>query len=234
MTEQEPVLQARGLIKEYAHRAVLRGIDLDVGPGQVVGLLGANGAGKTTLLGCLASLVRPTAGQVLWFGHLANQRPAQRRQIGMVTHEHRLYSQLTLKENLVFAARMNGVDRPAERAERGLVDVGLGAFIDRFPSQVSRGMCQRAAVARALIHEPRILLLDEPFSGLDSNGADWLMQSLRQLRDAGRTICFATHDAVSADRLANRIWRLRSGCLEEDSVANAAPAASPQRRKLAA
>ncbi len=116
-------LQACGLSKEYGHRSVLRGIDTQVLAGELVGLMGANGAGKTTLLGCLASIVRPTAGEVRWFGQ-STLTPARRRWIGMVSHESRLYGQLTLKENLVFAARIYGVGDAAgvaERLLRGLV-----------------------------------------------------------------------------------------------------------------
>lgn len=213
MSDRDNAVQASGLTKCFGHRSVLRQISLHLGTGEVVALMGANGAGKTTLLGCLASIVRPTGGSVCWFGRPAADRPYERRLLGMVAHESRLYPQLTLQENLVFAGRMYGVDQPARRAAEMLATAGLAAHASRFPLELSRGMRQRVAVARALLHEPRILLLDEPFSGLDAAGAAWLDVLLRRLREAGRAICFTTHDAGRASRLADRIWQLQAGRL---------------------
>ena len=218
----EVAIRTHGLSKEYGHRAVLRQIDLTVFSGQAVGLMGANGAGKTTLLCCLASIIRPTEGEVCWFGHPATAAASQRRWIGMVAHESRLYPQLTLLENLVFSGRVYGIDQPRGRACKLLAEVGLAAFVDRLPVEVSRGMRQRAAVARALLHEPRILLFDEPFSGLDTDGVQWLMATLQRQRDAGRAICFATHDAFKATHLADKIWHLNGGRLIELAAAGEA------------
>jgi heme exporter protein A len=211
----EIAIQARGLTKEYGGRPVLRRLDLDVLAGQAVALTGANGAGKTTLLRCLATLTRPTAGEVRWFGQPATAHPALRRQVGMAAHEHRLYPHLSLRENLVFAARLCGVDKPQTRAEEWLERIGLTTSGHCLPAQASKGMRQRASVARALIHEPRILLLDEPFSGLDQASSRWLKGLLLDLRGAGRTICFASHDDRQTHVLADRVWELRSGELDE-------------------
>ena len=220
ITESEIVfpLQARGLSKDFGHRVVLRGIDFQLMAGELVGLMGANGAGKTTLLGCLAATVRPTAGVVRWFGRPAMGPPARRRLLGVVSHESRLYPQLSLQENLVFAARMYGMNQPVQIAQRQLSEIGLRSHANRLPSQVSRGMRQRVAVARALLHEPPILLLDEPFSGLDQESADWLTGVLYRLKDAGRAICFVTHDAAKASRLADKIWWLDNGTLMRSSM----------------
>ena len=214
-------LQACGLSKEYGHRSVLRGIDTQVLAGELVGLLGANGAGKTTLLGCLASIVRPTSGEVRWFGE-STLTPSRRRCLGMVSHESRLYGQLTLTENLVFAARIYGVGDAAGVAERLLSQVGLSAHGGRLPAQVSRGMCQRVAISRALLHEPPILLLDEPFSGLDTEGVEWLTDVLQGLKKMGRAMCVVTHDAAKLNHLADKMWQLRGGRLREIAPTDAA------------
>lgn len=213
MIGTEIAIQVRGLSKEFANRSVLRQVDLDVPAGQSLGLTGANGAGKTTLLRCLASLVRPTRGEVYWFGQRATTAPTQRRLIGMVAHEHRLYPQLTLRENVVFAARMCSVAEPARQADQWLERVGLLASAEDLPGQVSKGMRQRVSLARALVHNPPILLLDEPFSGLDRQGTQWLTELLLDLRAAGRTICFASHDDGQTQRLADLTLELRSGRL---------------------
>ena len=213
MDDQETAIEARGLSKDFGSRAVLRGIDLDVPAGQSVGLTGANGAGKTTLLRCLASAVRPTAGEVHWFGRPVTSGPAMRRMIGMVAHESRLYPHLTLRENLIFAARMCGVREPARRADQLLERIALSSRAENRPTQISKGMRQRVAVARALVHDPRILLLDEPFAGLDAQGAEWLMEMLLDLRDGGRTLCFASHDEAKTHCLADRVFELQSGRL---------------------
>lgn len=233
MPSPDAALETRGLTKDYGHRAVLRRIDLQLACGQTVGLMGVNGAGKTTLLGCLASIVRPTAGEVLWFGRPATADPSMRRWLGMVAHESRLYPHLTLHENLLFAARIYGLDQPAVCAERALAEVGLASHARRLPAQVSRGMRQRAAVARAMLHGPRILLLDEPFSGLDAEGSSWLMTTLQELRDAGTAICFTTHDASCAARLSDRIWVLEGGRLNETAAGGGVKGGEISRRRAA-
>jgi ABC-type multidrug transport system ATPase subunit len=201
------------LSKDFGNRRVLHEIDLEVPAGQSVALTAINGAGKTTLLRCLAAVIRPTTGEVRWFSHPAGGTAASRRLIGMVGHESCLYPHLTLRENLVFAARMCGVSEPASQADQWLARIALSWRADVFPTQLSRGSRQRVAVARALVHDPQILLLDEPFSGLDTSGRDWLMETLRDFHDGGRTICFATHDQAIAQRLADKVFELRAGRL---------------------
>jgi ABC-type multidrug transport system ATPase subunit len=215
MIDPEIAIQVHGLSKDFGNRSVLRRIDLEVPAGQCLVLTGANGAGKTTLLRCLAAAIRPTAGAIHWFGQPITAGFGLRRQIGMVAHENRLYPHLTLHENLVFAARLCGVPDPEPRAAEWLRRVDLAACAHYLPTQASKGMRQRVALARAVIHEPRILLLDEPFSGLDQQGSRWLLETLRDLHAAGRTICFSTHDEGHARRLADRICELRAGRLGE-------------------
>lgn len=231
MTLASPPVRANELTKHYGSRTILRRIDLEIAAGEAVALRGGNGAGKTTLLRCLAAITHPTRGEVCWFGQPAYGDPALRRHVGMVAHESRLYPHLTLRENLLFAGRMYGIEHPAKRADQLLADVGLAEHAQRLPMQVSRGMGQRVAVARALVHEPPILLLDEPFAGLDGEGQAWLTHTLVTMREAGCAICFATHDEALADQLADRTWELRCGRLYD--LATASPACRPRRRELA-
>ena len=213
MNEISLAIEGQSLSKEFGNRPVLRRLDLAVPAGTCLGLTGANGSGKTTLLRCLAGLVRPTAGRVLWFGTPALNRPERRRLIGMVAHDSRLYPQLTLRENLVFAARMHGLAEPRRCADGLLEQIGLAAHADCRPAHISRGLQQRMAFARAVIHAPAILLLDEPFSGLDAEGSRWLATQLCVLRDQGRTICFSSHDPARMEQVADVIYELRGGRL---------------------
>ncbi len=215
MNDAEVAISARGVSKEYNHRPVLRSIDLAVRPGESVGLIGTNGAGKTTLLRCLASLARPTDGEIQWFGQPVRRCPAHRRLVAMVAHETRLYPELSLRENLVFAARMHRVSQPHQRAQHWLRQIELAAFGDYRPNQISKGMRQRMAVARALIHDPKILLFDEPFSGLDQSGKGWLTDLLQRAIRDGCALCFASHDLPMTEQLSHRILRLESGRLQE-------------------
>jgi heme exporter protein A len=204
-------IEVRQLSKSFGHRLVLNEVDLDVAEGECVALEGANGAGKTTLLRCLSSVIRPTAGSVRWFGRPALGAPAARRLIGMVAHESRLYPHLTLRENLVFAARMYDLPKSLQRADELLADIGLRPHADRMPTELSRGMRQRLVVARAVVHDPPILLLDEPFTGLDAEGTNWLLRLLMNHRARGKTLCFALHDEERMQALADRVLELRRG-----------------------
>jgi ABC-type multidrug transport system ATPase subunit len=193
-------------------RSVLRGLDLLIIEGECVVLRGDNGSGKTTLLRCLAGLARPEEGRVRWFEHLPLETSA-RRLIGMVAHESHLYRHLTLCENLVLAARLQSLDEPAQRAARWLDAAGLKRFADRLPEEVSQGMRLRTSLARALLHDPPILLLDEPFSGLDPAGKEWLGQTLLERRIQGQTTCLVSHEHPTTDRLVSRTLELRAGRL---------------------
>ena len=213
MTEPQAAIRASRLSKTFGGLTVLDAVDLEIAAGESVALCGANGAGKTTLLGCLASVLRPDGGEVRWFGRLAGRDVALHRRIGLLAHENGLYSHLTLRENLVFAARMGGIGSPRHHADRWLDMAGLTPHADLLPTRLSRGMRQRLAVARALIHNPPLLLLDEPFTALDAAGAEWLLGLLIDLRDRGHTICFVTHEQEKIRRLAQRVVELREGKL---------------------
>jgi heme exporter protein A len=196
-----------------AGRPVLVEIDLAIEAGEVVALVGANGAGKTTLLRCLAGLLRPSAGQVLWYGQSPRRRPDSHRLIGYAGHECSLYSELTAVENLLFAARMHGMARPKERAEEMLATVELEKWSGQATFRMSRGMRQRLSLARALVHGPPIVLLDEPFSGLDADGRQWLVEWLVELRASNHAILVTTHDLERCHLFADRVYELRAGRL---------------------
>jgi heme ABC exporter ATP-binding subunit CcmA len=228
MNDPQPAIRATRLSKAFDGRTVLDAIDLEIAAGESVALVGANGAGKTTLLGCLASVLRPDGGEVRWFGRLVGRDVGLHRSIGMVTHETGLYAHLTLRENLLFAGRMSGLDAVPQLADQWLEATGLTPHANALPARLSRGMKQRLAVARALIHNPPLLLLDEPFTSLDAAGVEWLLVLLAGLHIQGRTICFVTHEQQKIDRLAQRVLELREGRIYEVAAMQGEPRA--QRR----
>jgi ABC-type multidrug transport system ATPase subunit len=225
MAERCDAIRVRGLSKRFEGRVVWSDVGFDVADGETVAVTGENGAGKTTLLRCLASACRPDAGDVQWFGQPASGPPA-RRLIGLVAHESCLYPHLTVRENLIFAGRMTGVCDPSQRADRLLEDAAMSRHAHRRPPRLSQGMRRRIAVVRALVHDPRILFLDEPFSSLDAEGARWLYATLAELRRRRRTICFVTHDPAEVRQLADRVFHLRSGRLYEIETKGCRPPAT--------
>jgi heme ABC exporter ATP-binding subunit CcmA len=229
MAADPGAVEAIHLSKSLGGKPVLRRVDLSLAEGRIAALVGANGAGKTTLLRCLAGMFRPDAGEVRWFGRPARPDPAARRLIGMVSHQAALYPHLSIRENLVFAARMYGSSQPGRDADQWLGRMGLEWYADHLPARLSKGMRQRVAVARALVHDPRVLFLDEPFSGLDQQGVEWLSEWLRQLRQRGRTICLATHDEKTR-WMADTILELRAGVLRVLAGGGAAAGLSPLAR----
>ena len=208
-------IQTTGLTKVIDGRMVLRNVSLKISAGECVAITGANGAGKTTLLRSLCGATRPTSGSIYWYGQTSRNVAEVRRLIGYVAHEPQLYPYLTVRENLVFAARMHGLSRPLRRADEQLQAIGLQCASDQLASRISRGMRQRLAIARAVIHDPRIVLLDEPFTGLDRQGCAWLDGLLRQLRQPGRAVCFVTHQLPLQLHLADRVWYLHGGEIQE-------------------
>ncbi len=206
------LLEARGLWRAYGRRQVLRGLDLAVAAGEAVAVAGPNGAGKTTLLRVLAGLARPDRGEVRLEGRpLRRDAPEVRRAVGVVSHQTLLYDDLTLHENLTFAARLYGLSMPAAAARAALDEAGLGPRADESPRRLSRGLAQRAAIARALLHRPRLLLLDEPFTALDAAASERLRAELGARRRQGLGIVLVTHQLGEAWEVATRIAVLVEG-----------------------
>jgi heme ABC exporter ATP-binding subunit CcmA len=197
----DAVLSASGVSRRFAYRTVLAGVSLSLRRGEVLLLVGPNGAGKTTLLRVLAGLLRPAKGHVELHGA-----------IGMVAHDAMLYPALTARENLRFFARLHGV------ADRGRVDtlldqMGLARRADDRVGTFSRGMLQRVAIARALVHEPALLLFDEPLSGLDAAASRALIELLAAFRERGTAMIIVSHEMERLGRVATHIVRLAAGRL---------------------
>jgi heme exporter protein A len=210
---------AEGLRRTFGGATVLAGVDLVVEGGECVALLGANGAGKTTLLRVLATLLRPSAGRLRLFGEDAALRtPAVLRRIGYVGHESACYGDLTAPENLAFYAELYDVADAHSRVGELIEWAGLGGAARRPVRTFSRGMMQRLALARALLHRPELLLLDEPFSGLDPQATATLEALLGDLRTAGHAIVLSTHDVPRAAALASRVVMLHRGRIDWDGA----------------
>lgn len=206
------MVEARGLTRRYGAVRALDGVDLTLGRGDVFLLLGPNGAGKSTLLRALAGLLRPTKGTVAIAGReLRRDDPNARRAIGLLSHQSLLYDELTLRENLELTATLYDLPDPRGRALAALAEQGLGDRAASRPRHLSRGLLQRAALARALLHRPSLLLLDEPFTGLDTPACQRLDSQLRVLAAAGTTLVIVTHHASEAWELATRVGVLRHG-----------------------
>jgi heme exporter protein A len=205
--------------KRYGGLYALRRITFEIAPGECVALVGRNGSGKTTLLRIASQIVRPTAGN-LTFPRASGQTERVGRP-GYVGHSTMVYDELTAEENLLFFAKLQDVDQPASRSEELLKEVGL---FERRASPVrtfSRGMRQRIAIARALIHRPSVLLFDEPATGLDPLGITWLAQSLQALNKSGCTIVMSLHGESEISALATRAVRLDAGAVVEDTNSGA-------------
>jgi heme exporter protein A len=206
------MIEVRKLVKRFGLKTVLRGVDFHVQPGEFVALLGPNGAGKTTFLRILASLARPSLGSVSVAGFaLPAQSAAVRRRLGVVSHQSLLYDDLTAAENLQFYGRMYNIPKLNERISAVLEMIGLSARRNDPVRTFSRGMQQRLSVARALVHDPAILFLDEPFTGLDPAASSVLEATLAGLRRQGRTLVVTTHDLARGLALSDRWMILARG-----------------------
>jgi len=208
----DPAIVVRDLERRFGGFRVLRGLDLTVPHASVCTLFGPNGAGKTTLLRILAGLASPTRGEVTILGRRAPADAELRRRIGVVSHETFMYGDLTARENLTYYGRLYGV-RDTARTDALLDRVGLARAANRHVRAFSRGMAQRLALARATLHRPDVLLLDEPFTGLDPQGCEVLTRLLSEERDRGTTVVLTTHDFARGLAVADRASVLSDGRL---------------------
>ena len=206
------LLEARGLQRSFGRIRVLHGVDLSLRAGQALAVVGPNGAGKTTLLRLLAGLMRPTAGEIRVLGQPLTPGAAPiRRAIGLLSHQSLLYDDLTLLENLTFAARLYGLEHPETAAYAALDNAGLADRSSELPRRLSRGLLQRAAIARALLHRPGLLLLDEPFTSLDAAASERLRVELLERLAGGLGLIIVTHHLTEVWELASRIAVMVAG-----------------------
>ncbi len=208
------MIEVRKLVKRFGAKPVLRGLDFTVEEGEFVALVGPNGAGKTTFLRVLSSLARPSLGKVSIAGfQLPSQAAEVRRSLGVVSHLPLLYGDLTAEENLRFYGKMYSVPELRDRIEQVLELVGLSARRSDLVRTFSRGMQQRLAIGRAVLHDPVVLLFDEPYTGLDQEACDMLDKVLREVAGRGRTVVMTSHDLGRVQDLASRFDVLAGGVI---------------------
>lgn len=208
------MIDVRKLVKRFGLKTVLRGLDFHVEPGEFVALLGPNGAGKTTFLRVLASLSRPSLGHVSIAGHTLPDHAAEvRRRLGVVSHLPLLYADLTAEENLRFYGRMYALPNLDARISTVLDLVGLSSRRRDLVRTFSRGMQQRLAIGRAVLHDPEVILFDEPYTGLDQDASAMLDDVLRSVAGLGRTVVMTSHDLARAEDLASRFDVLSRGVI---------------------
>ncbi len=213
------MIRVQRLVKAFGHRVVLRRVDLDINEGEFVTLIGANGAGKTTLLHIVATLSRPTSGEVLISGYrLTDSATELRRYIGLVSHKTLLYDNLTAAQNLRFYARMYDISNAPDRIDEVIHQVGLSGRQHDLVRTYSRGMQQRLAIGRAILHNPPILLLDEPDTGLDQHATDMLGELLSAVEVGQRTILMTTHNLERGLSLGSRMIILAKGKIVFDAA----------------
>jgi len=206
----------------FGRRKALVGVTFDCQAGDILGLLGPNGAGKSTLLAILATLLQPSTGRVAYGSATATETgPALRARLGVLGHDLYLYPELTARENLTFFGNLYKLPDVAGRVDEALEHAGLSSRADDPVQGFSRGMRQRVALERALLHQPRLLLLDEPFTGLDQASASALVARLRGLQTSGTLVVVATHDLDVAEGLLTRALFLRNGRIVADEAGSA-------------
>lgn len=208
------MITVKNLVKRFGFKTVLRGVDFDVQPGEFVALLGPNGAGKTTFLRILASLSRPSIGEVNVAGYrLPREAASVRARLGVVTHLPLLYGDLSAEENLRFYGRLYGVRNLEARISEVLEVIGLDARRRDLVRTFSRGMQQRLAIGRAVLHDPDVMLFDEPYTGLDQDASVMLDAVLKTVAAQGRTVVMTSHDLARAEELATRFDVLSRGVI---------------------
>lgn len=206
-------LQFVDVSRTFGRRRALNRVSFTAEAGTITALLGHNGAGKSTFLSIAATLLQPSSGEVRYGEHAANGSAALRGRIGMLGHDLYLYPELSAAENLRFFAQLYGLPDVEQRVARGLEHAGLGERADDAVAGYSRGMRQRLALERALVHDPRLVLLDEPFTGLDEASREGLRARLRAARAAGTIVILTTHDIAAIAELTDRSVTLVDGKL---------------------
>lgn len=208
------MILVKKLVKRFGLKTILRGVDFQVQPGEFVALLGPNGAGKTTFLRILASLSRPSLGEVNIAGYkLPDQATQVRARLGVVSHLPLLYSDLSAEENLRFYARLYGIANYRDRIFEILEMVGLTVRRQDLVRTFSRGMQQRLAIGRAILHDPDVMLFDEPYTGLDQDASEVLDEILKNVAGQGRTVVMTSHDLSRVESLATRFDILSRGVI---------------------
>lgn len=220
----EAALELRDVSKFFGDLAALTGVRLRIEPGESVLLYGPNGAGKTTLLRLLATLARPSEGQVLFGGQDVRHHPtAAKSALGFVSHATFLYGELTARENLKFIGTLFGLSQLEKKTDAALELFNLRDRASVPVRELSRGLQQRVSLARAFLHNPRFMLLDEPFTGLDAATAEILRELLRRFPEQGRALVFSTHDFDQGASLAERLVALENGRVRYDGPLSLAP-----------
>lgn len=218
----KPALELRDVSKQFGDFQALSGVCLRVEPGDSVLLYGPNGAGKTTLLRVLSTLARPSEGKVLYDGADVQAHPAAAKAaIGFVSHTTFLYGELTARENLEFAGKLFGLADRSQRVDAVLELFHLRERADTHVRELSRGYQQRVSLARAFLHDPQFLLLDEPFTGLDAASAEALQGVMRRLQEQGKALIFSTHDFEQGNAIARRLVALEGGKVRYDGPVRA-------------
>jgi|SRR5208283_290875 len=220
------MIEARLLTKVFRdkRRGEIRGADgvsFSVGPGRIYGLLGANGAGKTTTLRMLATLLRPTSGSAVVAGHDVAREPDKvRASVGFLAASTALYARLTARETVEYFGRLNGLDEATLRARvRALADeLGMNEFLDRRCDKLSTGMKQKTSIARMLVHDPQVMIFDEPTLGLDVMTARSIVRFVRECRGRGKTVIYSTHVMSEAEKLCDVIGIIHEGRLRAEGT----------------
>ncbi len=207
----EPLVEVEALVRTFGHRRALAGVDFALSAGECLALFGPNGAGKTTLLRVLAGLLKPTAGRARIAGVQLPAGAEARAAVGLISHNSMLYEALTARENVEFVARLYGLPNPRVAAADALRQMRIDDRGETMVRALSRGMQQRVSIARAVVHGPRVLLLDEPYSGLDEGGASALTALLGELRRSGAALIIVTHNLAEGLALATQSAIMQAG-----------------------
>ncbi|CAG9609322.1 heme ABC exporter ATP-binding protein CcmA [Pseudoneobacillus rhizosphaerae] len=211
------MIQTKQLIKRVGDKVILRGVNLSIKEGQTVAILGPNGAGKSTILKVIATLIKPSSGEVLINNKEIKKHALEVKSlIGYLPHASLLYDHFTPLENLILFGKLYGVKDVEKRAKELIEKVGLSFFLHEPVKSFSRGMIQRVAIARAIVHEPRIILLDEPHTGLDQQAIVILNKVILEMKAQGTTTVMVTHDFKQAAEICDRIIIVKNGKIVDD------------------